>query len=36
MTLLLTNARLQRLTALEAENARLRALFDARAKTPDS
>jgi rod shape-determining protein MreC len=32
---LLTNARLQRLTALEAENARLRALLDARAKVRD-
>lgn len=32
---LLTNARLQRLTALEAENARLRALLDARNKVRD-
>lgn len=32
---LLTNARLQRLTALEAENARLRALLDARGKVRD-
>jgi len=32
---LLTNARLQRLTALEAENARLRAMLDARAKVRD-
>ncbi|MGB5627638.1 MAG: rod shape-determining protein MreC, partial [Woeseiaceae bacterium] len=32
---LLTNARLQRLTALEAENARLRALLDARSKVRD-
>ena len=32
---LLTNARLQRLTALEAENARLRALLDARANVRD-
>ena len=32
---LLTNARLQRLTTLEAENARLRALLDARAKVRD-
>lgn len=32
---LLTNARLQRLTALEAENARLRALLDARARVRD-
>ena len=32
---LLTNARLQRLTALEAENARLRALLEARAKVRD-
>ena len=32
---LLTNARLQRLTALEAENARLRALLDARATVRD-
>ncbi len=32
---LLTNARLQRLTALEAENARLRALLDARGQVRD-
>lgn len=32
---LLTNARLQRLTALEAENARLRALLDARTSVRD-
>ncbi len=32
---LLTNARLQRFTALEAENARLRALLDARSKVRD-
>ncbi len=32
---LLTNARLQRLTALEAENARLRALLDARSRVRD-
>lgn len=32
---LLTNARLQRLTALEAENDRLRALLDARAQVRD-
>jgi rod shape-determining protein MreC len=32
---LLTNARLQRLTALEAENARLRSLLDARARVRD-
>ena len=32
---LLTNARLQRMTALEAENARLRALLDARAQVRD-
>ena len=32
---LLTNARLQRLTALEAENARLRSLLDARSKVRD-
>ncbi|MBT8108710.1 MAG: rod shape-determining protein MreC [Gammaproteobacteria bacterium] len=32
---LLTNARLQRLTALEAENARLRALLDARTRVRD-
>ncbi|MGI9234271.1 MAG: rod shape-determining protein MreC [Woeseiaceae bacterium] len=32
---LLTNARLQRLTALEAENARLRAMLDARSKVRD-
>lgn len=32
---LLTNARLQRLTALEAENARLRALLDARSTVRD-
>ena len=32
---LLTNARLQRLTALEAENARLRALLDARKTVRD-
>lgn len=32
---LLTNARLQRLTALEAENARLRALLDARGRVRD-
>lgn len=32
---LLTNARLQRLTALEAENARLRALLDARSQVRD-
>ncbi len=32
---LLTNVRLQRLTALEAENARLRALLDARGKVRD-
>jgi rod shape-determining protein MreC len=32
---LLTNARLQRLTALEAENARLRALLEARATVRD-
>ncbi|MDH5454572.1 MAG: rod shape-determining protein MreC [Gammaproteobacteria bacterium] len=32
---LLTNARLQRLTALEAENARLRALLDARTTVRD-
>src|SRR5210317_2207328 len=32
---LLTNARLQRLTALEAENARRRALLDARARVRD-
>lgn len=32
---LVTNARLQRLTALEAENARLRALLDARSKVRD-
>jgi rod shape-determining protein MreC len=32
---LLTNARLQRLTALEAENARLRALLEARAQVRD-
>ncbi len=32
---LLTNARLQRLTALEAENARLRALLDARNRVRD-
>jgi len=32
---LLTNARLQRLTALEAENARLRALLEARSKVRD-
>lgn len=32
---LLTNARLQRLTALEAENARLRALLDARTRMRD-
>lgn len=32
---LLTNARLQRLTSLEAENARLRALLDARTKVRD-
>ncbi|MCP4302330.1 MAG: rod shape-determining protein MreC [Gammaproteobacteria bacterium] len=32
---LLTNARLQRLTALEAENARLRALLDARTQVRD-
>ena len=32
---LLTNARLQKLNALEAENARLRALLDARAKVRD-
>ena len=32
---LLTNARLQRLTALEAENARLRALLEARSQVRD-
>ncbi len=32
---LLTNARLQRLTALEAENARLRAMLDARTRVRD-
>jgi len=32
---LLTNARLQRLTALEAENARLRALLDVRSRVRD-
>ncbi len=32
---LLTNARLQRLTALEAENARLRSLLDARSRVRD-
>lgn len=32
---LLTNARLQRLNALEAENARLRALLEARRQMPD-
>jgi rod shape-determining protein MreC len=32
---LLTNARLQRLSALEAENARLRALLDARSQVRD-
>ena len=32
---LLTNARLQRLTALEAENARLRALLEARTRVRD-
>nr|NIV50080.1 rod shape-determining protein MreC [Gammaproteobacteria bacterium] len=32
---LLTNARLQRMTALEAENARLRDLLDARAQVRD-
>ncbi len=32
---LLTNARLQRLTSLEAENARLRALLDARSRVRD-
>jgi rod shape-determining protein MreC len=32
---LLTNARLQRLTSLEAENARLRALLDARTRVRD-
>jgi rod shape-determining protein MreC len=32
---LLTNARLQRLNSLEAENARLRALLDARARVRD-
>lgn len=32
---LLTNVRLQRLTALEAENARLRAMLDARSKVRD-
>ena len=32
---LLTNARLQRLTSLEAENARLRALLDARSSVRD-
>jgi rod shape-determining protein MreC len=32
---LLTNARLQRLNALEAENTRLRALLDARVQVPD-
>lgn len=32
---LLTNARLQRLTSLEAENARLRALLDARGRVRD-
>ena len=32
---LLTNARLQRLTALEAENARLRALLEARGRVRD-
>ena len=32
---LLTNARLQRLTALEAENARLRAMLDARSRVRD-
>jgi rod shape-determining protein MreC len=32
---LLTNARLQRMTALEAENARLRALLEARAQVRD-
>ena len=32
---LLTAARLQRLTALEAENSRLRALLDARQQVPD-
>ena len=32
---LLTNARLQKLNSLEAENARLRALLDARAKVRD-
>jgi rod shape-determining protein MreC len=32
---LLTNARLQRLTSLEAENARLRALLDARERVRD-
>jgi rod shape-determining protein MreC len=32
---LLTNARLQKLNALEAENARLRAMLDARAKVRD-
>ncbi len=32
---LLTNARLQRLNALEAENTRLRALLDARVQMPD-
>ena len=32
---LLTNARLQRLTTLEAENARLRALLDARTRVRD-
>ena len=32
---LLTNARLQRLTALEAENTRLRALLDARTRVRD-
>ncbi len=32
---LLTNARLQRLTALEAENARLRALLEARSRVRD-
>ncbi len=32
---LLTNVRLQRLNALEAENARLRAMLEARAQVPD-
>jgi rod shape-determining protein MreC len=35
MNSLLTNARLQRLTALEAENARLRGLLEARAHVRD-